>query len=570
LDVPGTTAALARLLPKTDPQTQLALIGALVQRHDAPATRDVVALATSPDPALRLAVINALGTLGDAYAAPFLAEQAAAGAPEIQRAARESLLELRHGRPTATLLGLLETAPPATQVEAAHALGQRGDQNAAAPLMELAAHHTGPTRKSALLALAFLATEQQLPALLQFVLDARDDTNRVEAAESVRSAYERLQTRQGHVDAEPLRLAMASASAEARIALLPVCSGLVNPQARMALRSALSDPDEDVRARALRALCDAVDRDYIPDLLTVVHDAKDQKTRTLAVTACVRLNSAEEPTKLPVASRIQTYKALLAEPLIPEQKRLVLAGLAEVPDIRALNLTEPLVEDNDTKAEAAQTAIKIATALSAENSQEALAVLRKALGAAANDASRQALEAAIARVEATSDYITNWQLAGPFRQEGKKFNELFDVPFPPEIPEEPGAATPAPGVKWQIVPAAAKAKAPYIIDLMPVFGGEQAVGYARTWIKSDAQQPVRMELGTDDGVKVWLNGKVVHSHNVARPLKPAEDIVELDLKSGWNLLLLKITQNNLGWEFCARLRKPDGSHIDNVSYESSH
>ena len=51
-----------------------------------------------------------------------------------------------------------------------------------------------------------------------------------------------------------------------------------------------------------------------------------------------------------------------------------------------------------------------------------------------------------------------------------------------------------------------------------------------------------MELGSDDGVKVWLNDKQAHSHNIARPLQPGSDKVNLNLHSGWNSLLLKITR----------------------------
>jgi hypothetical protein len=35
------------------------------------------------------------------------------------------------------------------------------------------------------------------------------------------------------------------------------------------------------------------------------------------------------------------------------------------------------------------------------------------------------------------------------------------------------------------------------------------------------------------------------------------------------MLLLKVTQNNLGWEFCAKLLKPDGSHLDGLKVESA-
>jgi hypothetical protein len=107
------------------------------------------------------------------------------------------------------------------------------------------------------------------------------------------------------------------------------------------------------------------------------------------------------------------------------------------------------------------------------------------------------------------------------------------------------------------------------MDLLKTFGGEQCVAYARTWVHSDQDCPVRLELGSDDGLKVWLNDKQVYALNTARPLQPGSDKVDLTLHSGWNLLLLKVTQNNQGWEFCARFLKPDGSHMDGLQCGAS-
>ena len=75
-----------------------------------------------------------------------------------------------------------------------------------------------------------------------------------------------------------------------------------------------------------------------------------------------------------------------------------------------------------------------------------------------------------------------------------------------------------------------------------------------------------LELGTDDGVKVWFNDTVVHTNNTFRGLQPGSDKVNVTLKTGWNPLLLKVTQLNQGWAFCARFVKPDGSHLDGLQF----
>jgi hypothetical protein len=69
-------------------------------------------------------------------------------------------------------------------------------------------------------------------------------------------------------------------------------------------------------------------------------------------------------------------------------------------------------------------------------------------------------------------------------------------------------------------------------------------------------------------VKVWLNHKVVHAINTFRGLQPGSDKVDITLNAGWNSILLKVTQLNQGWAFCARFRKPDGSHLDGLQFSA--
>ena len=65
-------------------------------------------------------------------------------------------------------------------------------------------------------------------------------------------------------------------------------------------------------------------------------------------------------------------------------------------------------------------------------------------------------------------------------------------------------------------------------------------------------------LGSDDGVKAWLNGEVVHSNNMDRGEAADQDTAPIRLKKGVNQLLLKITQGGGGLSACARIVGSDG------------
>jgi hypothetical protein len=82
------------------------------------------------------------------------------------------------------------------------------------------------------------------------------------------------------------------------------------------------------------------------------------------------------------------------------------------------------------------------------------------------------------------------------------------------------------------------------------------------------EQPARLEFGTDDGNKVWLNGKLVHENSKSGPAIPGEHKVNVTLQKGWNVLLLKITQDTGPWQFCLAIRKPNGNKLEGLSIQA--
>jgi len=116
------------------------------------------------------------------------------------------------------------------------------------------------------------------------------------------------------------------------------------------------------------------------------------------------------------------------------------------------------------------------------------------------------------------------------------------------------------------MPAGSDPQQPWLMDLLKALGGDQRVAYLRTRVWSDKAQKLILELGSDDGIKVWLNGKVIHTNNTMRAIAPAQEKIEVSLAKGWNTLMLKVTQNVMGWGACARFRNPDGSEVQGLRF----
>ncbi len=62
-----------------------------------------------------------------------------------------------------------------------------------------------------------------------------------------------------------------------------------------------------------------------------------------------------------------------------------------------------------------------------------------------------------------------------------------------------------------------------------------------------AQENVLLACGSDDSIKIWLNGKVVHKNAVNRGRGRYQDLVRVNLKAGSNRVLVKVSERTGGW-----------------------
>jgi CubicO group peptidase (beta-lactamase class C family) len=96
-----------------------------------------------------------------------------------------------------------------------------------------------------------------------------------------------------------------------------------------------------------------------------------------------------------------------------------------------------------------------------------------------------------------------------------------------------------------------------IVDLTEAFGDSEFVSaYAWAEINAPEAKTVLMALGSDDGVKVWLNGQQVHENWIGRAVVKDNDFFPLSFKKGRNQLLLKVQNMQQAWGFCCRIIGP--------------
>jgi hypothetical protein len=84
-------------------------------------------------------------------------------------------------------------------------------------------------------------------------------------------------------------------------------------------------------------------------------------------------------------------------------------------------------------------------------------------------------------------------------------------------------------------------------------GGENVYAYALATVKAEKETPKQILVGSDDGIRVWLNGELVLEQPGMRADPPDTHKVDVTLTPGDNTILVEVTQGGGGWGFSLRL-----------------
>ena len=164
------------------------------------------------------------------------------------------------------------------------------------------------------------------------------------------------------------------------------------------------------------------------------------------------------------------------------------------------------------------------------------------------------------QAEAAKHMLRDWQVIGAWA--GPTAGTIsLDAPTP--IDAEIAASTDGridldrihDGRRW--TPATTSAQG-YVDFQRQVADREWVVGYAYTEIESIHARETVLGIGSDDGIRIWLNGSVVHDHEVARGYSNGCESAVVRLKPGINRILVKLDNYKNGWGFGISL--PPATH----------
>jgi len=550
----GIAEKFAAELPGQPAAVQALLVEALANRGE-PAVRSIVLSAARSQAAeVRLAALKALAKVGDASSVAVLARAAGEGETDDEkRAALVTLRNLSGKDVDAAIVAALKDARPEARAQLIEVLHDRGAEGVAAALLQEAAGPDAAVRAAAFKALGRLAEAKDLPGIIDAFVKQQGDAG--PEAEGAVVAVSRKVTDEGARADAALDALRTAATPAAKAALLRVLKGIATEKALEAVQAALKDSDAKVQEAAVRALAEWPDARPLAALRNVCRTTQSDSMRIVALRGCVRMLGLGEG--LAAADTMTAYADMMALAKRPEEKRLVLAALGGVAHPAALAMIQSCMADDAVKAEASLAAVSAARAMMGAYRDEAKAAMARLAASTGDPDLKKQAQQIVREIGALGDTITAWQVAGPYMEAGKSYPQLFDIAFPPEQAD-------AKGVEWRVLPVSVKGGGPAILNLLVAGEGDNRVAYLRTWVHSAKAQDARLEAGVDDGIKVWLNDKVVMAENRGGACVPGMFKSDVALREGANLMFVKVTQGSGPWELCLRLVGRDGKPLAGI------
>jgi hypothetical protein len=163
-------------------------------------------------------------------------------------------------------------------------------------------------------------------------------------------------------------------------------------------------------------------------------------------------------------------------------------------------------------------------------------------------------------------FVRNWEIAGPFPLEWDGRYIMVDeetVPtmapgFMKVFPPEEGSNGPFETVDGRTGWKSARSDVSGLLDFLMTFRtSDNVLCYARSVISAPSDTTITMGIGSNDGARVWVNGKLVYSENRSGEAFPHWRTVEITLKKGQNSVLAKVINFGRRWKLFLSVKDPD-------------
>jgi HEAT repeat protein len=352
---------LCELLPRLPVQSRIQMISALSGYRNDMVLVSMIQALSSPELHIRLAALQAVQKQGSPTTAKILARHAAQSRGVEQAAARSALWNLK-GRAVddAILAALSEEGEPALERELVRSVGERRIAEGKPPLYESLESPDAGIRLEAVRALGHLTGPEDIPFLIDRLLELEDEAEQNALSDTLASAARRISRPYARAGLVTNRLSETDSADDRRI-LLMVLGRIGDDSSLRFLRQALGDPDSAIQEAAARALIDWPTAAARDDVFWLAETSTHPTLQVLAVRAFIRMVEMER-FRRPEAA-VDSLRAVLPLVRRPEEKMAVLSVLPRFPCPAALELAESFLEDAGVEKEARAAAARLRRSL---------------------------------------------------------------------------------------------------------------------------------------------------------------------------------------------------------------
>jgi HEAT repeat protein len=356
-----------------EPAVQALLIKAMLDRNDPNLRKGLQVLAGSNDEQVRVEALKALGSIGNASSVAVLLRGAARGGDE-SAVALTSLRMLEGDGVDEAIISGMKSTKGKVRAELIGVIEDRRYQGASAALLVEAAGNDKAVAIASYKALKELAGDNDVAALVSLLVKADDKQVRDNAERAVASAAGRIKDPHRRAD-DVLSMLTATGDIETQCSLLRVLGRIGNDKAFEALRAAVADKNAKVRDVAVRQLADWKDSRAINILSMIAGETSNETHRVLAMRGYVRLAGAD--TDMSQKTKVGIYRKAMDSAKGDNEKKLILAGLANVKHPEALDVIVDFIDIESVRDEAVLGTLTIAKATAGADPGKARAAALK-------------------------------------------------------------------------------------------------------------------------------------------------------------------------------------------------
>lgn len=178
----------------------------------------------------------------------------------------------------------------------------------------------------------------------------------------------------------------------------------------------------------------------------------------------------------------------------------------------------------------------------------------KITGSSSQSQGMEAGFVSLGMIPANRLFITEWNLISPFDAPDMTY---LQTSYPPENEidlSKQYSGKNGVSVGWEKIQAD---QTGYIRLENRINPPENGIVYGFVNVYSPEDLNTVLLVGSDDGIRIWLNDNLVHTNPAYRGAYPDQDQIPVTLNKGWNKLLIKVLQGSGGWGYYVRFVDPE-------------